>query len=452
MGVPSLALLTTLAVSLAWRRWVDPGPTWWQWVVLVVVGLVAARIGWRWLGLPFLLSIAFALVVVLSGSSLPLDRTPAQWVLVVVCAALVLKRRDGRVSRSEVERMGSVPGSWSVRGVGGLAIRFVAVVVFAGAIVVYFFLGLMVTMMGPEWAERSPDLTSGTLFRRIAVRAAWTVAGTGIMGTFLLLAAVLTGCYFLDRFGRRVGIRSLREAQQRDHGRGHYLWLRSFDEDKARLPARLRGGGLLGLLMPVRFVGFEELMATNLARVAPVYAVSEPGSGLPPVGAARVTLNSAGDADSDEHWKTEVEDLATTARAVVLSTTPKNVRPGFQWELQMVAGLSRRRIMVVRGPHTDSEERWRGFCEALRIMSASHDLTVFDPIIHGGIPSGVQVLAHKPGAGWRGFGAEANTDWSYSLSFQRALRYLEDDPTEVDGGFGPLMPELGRSLPSDEDA
>jgi hypothetical protein len=187
----------------------------------------------------------------------------------------------------------------------------------------------------------------------------------------------------------------------------------------------MKSGGPLGMLLPVRRIRFEESIATNLSRVAPVLAINPPGKRLAPLGAARETLNKDDDSPDDEAWKTKIEGLASNARAVVVGATPRSVRKGFAWELETVSGLRHGRVILVVGPHKDAAQRWEGF------LGAVAPLEIFAPLTQAQIPTGVHVLAHQPGQGWRGFGAESRTDWSYAFSFEAALEWMENDPDVV---------------------
>ncbi len=233
---------------------------------------------------------------------------------------------------------------------------------------------------------------------------------------FFVLLPGLMVLFALDLLGQRLRAATVADALARDR-RPHYLYLRSFDEDTLKMPGLLRRRGLIGALTVFRRVRFEEVLVRQLSMTGPVIAIAPPGAKLPPIGAARASF-------SNDEWQAHVEHYARTARAVVLSATPREVRAGFGWEIDLVANrMGHGRVMVVLGPWSKPQlvNRWRQFCQAV-----AH-LPLFTPMAMTWVPAGVQLLAHSDRQGWRAWGARGRTDWTYTMAVDRATReYLPD--------------------------
>jgi len=271
-------------------------------------------------------------------------------------------------------------------------------------------------------SEGWPTLTSADIDRmRLPLLPAlrpWVTALGSNAFLVGMLAAVpaLIGIALLDGFGQRLRSASIDEALAQDN-RPHYLYLRSFDEDRLTLTGQLRRRGLISALSLVRRVRFEEVLVRQLSTTGPVIAIAPPGSNLPAIGAARASF-------SNDEWQHHVTRYAETARAVVLSATPGEIRQGYGWELDLVANrISHQRVMVVLGPWPLAQlrRRWTQFCHAV-----AH-VPFFAPITMPWVPDGVHVLAYSPRLGWQGYGARRRLDWTYAVAIDEATRdYLPE--------------------------
>ena len=303
------------------------------------------------------------------------------------------------------------------RGVLGVALTTIAY----GLLPVLLLVYLLVAVYGsfvPGWPVTSaaglagrPEPLVGQFYT-----LAMHLGRNPLSALFVLLVPGLLVLFALDLLGQRLRAAGMAQVLAHDR-RPHYLYLRSFDEDTLRMPGLLRRRGLIGGLTVLRRVRFEEVLVRQLSMTGPVIAIAPPGTRLPPIGAARASF-------SNEEWQQHVERYARTARAVVLSATPREVRAGFGWEIDLVAHrLGHRRVMVVLGPWQKSQlvSRWRQFCQAV-----GH-LPLFAPMAMPWVPAGVQLLAHSDRQGWRAWGAHGRTDWTYTMAVDQATReYLPD--------------------------
>lgn len=241
--------------------------------------------------------------------------------------------------------------------------------------------------------------------------------GDGATYTSMVLAVpALVLVAAVDGLGQRLRSASVDEALAQDQ-RPHYLYLRSFDEDRLKLAGTLRRRGVISALSVMRRVRFEEVLVRQLSATGPVIAIAPPGTNLPAIGAARASF-------SNDEWQEHVMRYAQTARAVVLSATPGEVRQGFGWELDLIANrIGHQRVIVVLGPWQPGSlrRRWTQFC-----LAVSH-VPFFAPITMPWVPDGVHVLAHSPRLGWHAWGARRRLDWTYAVAIDEATRaYMQD--------------------------
>ena len=357
-----------------------------------------------------------ALAGLLLGLALALTGTSDQAVGITVIAGLLvglLALAYKFAPPHPVERGRSIGLSRSGwRGILGVALSSVAYallpVLLAGYLLVLAYDEIM-----PGW----PVTTADELTRRPEPLAGlfygWVTSAGSASLTFIFLALLpgLVVLFAVDLLGQRLRAATVADALARDR-RPHYLYLRSFDEDTLKMPGLLRRRGLIGALTVFRKVRFEEVLVRQLSMTGPVIAIAPPGAKLPPIGAARASF-------SNDEWQAHVEHYARTARAVVLSATPREVRAGFGWEIDLVANrMGHGRVMVVLGPwsRTQLVNRWRQFCQAV-----AH-LPLFAPMAMTWVPPGVQLLAHSDRQGWRAWGARSRTDWTYTMAVDRATR------------------------------
>jgi hypothetical protein len=331
------------------------------------------RLAYFW-SLPWAATLVLYLVLVWTGAGTATGR-PSQWFFTVLFSApLALlpwaRRKEG------VEKRVRRPWSHSGRGIAGIMLRAVGQTVFVVGAVGYA-LALVFTLFGSRAVRVNPDavgLEAIADSARVLLLKLPTELGVG--GTFALLVLWSVLCYGLDRLGQRLMALRLDEAKTRNAGRGAFLYLRSFDEDRLRVRASLHGAGPLGLLLPFRRIGLEELIATELGRIAPVGAADPPEEFFPsvragdrdplsagtvypgnvllsPIGGARVRLG--------KKWKKRIRAEAYAARAVVIAATPESVNDGFWFELTTAASLPHGRVILVAAPWgRHFERRWGG--------------------------------------------------------------------------------------------
>lgn len=325
---------------------------------------------------------------------------------------LVLIARRTILKPHPVER-----GRRSVTGLGAEAAVGTTLSVLAVALLVLVLLvHVLLSAYGPM-SQGWPSLTSADVQRMdlpllagLRPLALWMAEGAMVVSTLAALV-LLVAVAMVDGLGQRLRTASLDDALAQDD-RPHYLYLRSFDEDRLTLAGQLRRRGLISALSLRRRVRFEEVMVRQLSATGPVIAIAPPGSNLPPIGAARASF-------SNDEWQQHVTRYAETARAVVLSATPGEIRPGYGWELDLIANrIGHQRVLVLLGPWPLSSlrRRWTQFCHTVA------PVPFFAPITMPWVPDGVHVLAHAPSLGWQGWGASRRVDWTYAVALDEATR------------------------------
>lgn len=151
--------------------------------------------------------------------------------------------------------------------------------------------------------------------------------------------AVMAASAVPSRLSRRVAMR-IHARRQRDREGAHILLLRSFADDGIRMRARRSArSSVLDRFALRRWDRFEEVVAIALARAAPVEAVAQPGSRLPPLGAVRQRYG-------DDEWQPAVRRLAAESRLVVVVVGRTS---GVRWEMDHLndSGLFRRTLYLV---------------------------------------------------------------------------------------------------------
>ncbi len=216
--------------------------------------------------------------------------------------------------------------------------------------------------------------------------------------------------YPMFRLGLRLSARSMQQALEQDK-RPHFIFLRSFGDDRLKLPATVTRKGLLGRSVPIRQRRFEEVLVAGLGTAGPVVAVSPPGTLLAPLGAARTTLPTEG-------WEESVRSLSQSALCVVMGATPDAIRPGFQTELRMVAEqLGHQRIMLVVAPVRRHEigRRWSALLQAVFAWDRFRTLGALP------LPDGAHIICRSREHEWRVYGAVRRTEASYLLAIVQAV-------------------------------
>jgi hypothetical protein len=240
------------------------------------------------------------------------------------------------------------------------------------------------------------------------------VAAASTHSVSLFVLAVLPplfAAYAFERYGRRLTARSDDEAKAADTGRPALLLLRSFDEDRSKLPATLSRRRLVERIVPINKRGFEETVANALARYGPIIAVSPPGVRLPALGAAKMSL-------PHDNWQQRVRNEAEDALAVVMMATPSAIRPGYQWEIDLAGwSLPHARLILIIGPYHQKEisRRWKNFGTA-----AAPYPRFKEPLSHNLIP-GTHILARSSDKSWTAYGARSRTEISYITCIRSAV-------------------------------
>jgi hypothetical protein len=130
--------------------------------------------------------------------------------------------------------------------------------------------------------------------------------------------------------------------------RAPIVFLRAFDQDAARL--RTRGGDLFAR-WPAgvgRSRTLDEILLEHGSPYGPVIAIGDPRDPTPPLGAARVFVEGAG-----EQWQDVVRALAGASRAIVMCP---NHGEGVQWELDLITQAGGRlQTIFLASPELDRE-------------------------------------------------------------------------------------------------
>jgi hypothetical protein len=210
------------------------------------------------------------------------------------------------------------------------------------------------------------------------------------------------------RRARRVSAVSARRSLERD-SRPMVLYLRSFGDDTLKLrSATLGRRSLVERFSPNRFDSFEETIVRHLSRIGPVVALNPPGTSLPPLGAARETLQR-------ENWRSVIDEWMGRAELIVIGAPPRDDSPGLAWELDHVADGDRWSQTVVVVPPVPVEElrsRWESFEDATPHWPASSGLAA----------DSADTLAMVRGLdGWTVITATSRSEWSYAAALEKAL-------------------------------
>jgi hypothetical protein len=246
----------------------------------------------------------------------------------------------------------------------------------------------------------------------------------------LVIAAVVIG-YFIDRAAQRLRAYNAQEAMAHDRRHGHLIYLRNFGDDDQKIPAsRFSRRGpwqrSTAWLNPIGNARFEEIFTRALARSGPIIAVGQPGGKLRKLFSAMApTLGAAKTILPHDKWQDQVYKLAVNAHAVVVSATPRQINPGFAWELDMLARkVAHGRIILVFG----TGERSALYRSCAAFMGAVGQYPLFKDLTSGWISDGVLIMIHVPAEGWgtwHGWGAERRTGWTYTAAVGEAMAYAE---------------------------
>jgi hypothetical protein len=225
----------------------------------------------------------------------------------------------------------------------------------------------------------------------------------GLGGDVALLSVpVLALAVMLHRLAVRIALS--RPAEGLPEG-PPILYLRSFGDDRLKLRvAPYARRSLLERLSTRRRQSFEEIIAEDLQRRAPVAAVGEPGRRRPPIGFVRYSL-------SDEEWQRHVWQWIMAARTIVVVV---GLSDGLAWEMQQLARTGAwRKTIFVFPPVTKDDLIRRRF--RLAQLLGGNGLDVADP----GTPA---LLVAFDAAGnchyWRGKRISA---WTYKAALDSVL-------------------------------
>ncbi|MEC3978196.1 hypothetical protein [Amycolatopsis sp. H20-H5] len=306
----------------------------------------------------------------------------------------------------------------NVRTVTGACLRFAAGFLMMFTLFTYLLVCFSAALGGPRGAfmgialrnfQLAIEAGSAGFFDYVRYYSIWASGSAASVGYAVVLCA--TFLFAIDRMGVYLQVRDAKDALRAD-GRLPILYLRNFGDDKLKVRAsRVSRRGVLGRLSVTRKRKFEETVAWRVNSFANIIAVNDPGNFLPTLGAAKFNL-----AHSD--WKIEVERLASSSFAVLVSATPTTINEGLRWELDMIANRLRHgRVVLLLAPRKKDEliYSWKLFVDSVR------DLSFFDGVRDINPTGAAQVITHIPGVGWRAWGATTRTEWTYTVAIQSAL-------------------------------
>ncbi|MEM9682176.1 MAG: hypothetical protein AAF942_02830 [Pseudomonadota bacterium] len=197
----------------------------------------------------------------------------------------------------------------------------------------------------------------------------------GVVGNFLAGGLVLTAglgfIAFMYKKSASIGRPSVDTVRDYDH-RAPVLLLRSFKDDQLRVWRRFN-------TLPWSFdraLRFEQAIASRLAQVGPVIAVSAPGEEIPQLGAARAQLD-------DGDWQEQVSAwMAESAITAMIAGPTEWIR----WELdQLIEQGGTERLFILIPPMLTAtkehplEERWQNVLRPFANTQWAEALNVIDP-------------------------------------------------------------------------
>lgn len=231
-------------------------------------------------------------------------------------------------------------------------------------------------------------------------------SGEWIGLTLIAFAAVIS------RYARRLASVDAYRLMLRDV-RPPVLYLRSFGDDGLKLwTATLGRPSLMERFTPVRFDAFEEVIVRHLSRRGPVIAVNPPGTKLPPLGAARETIDSVS-------WRSVISGWMEQSALIVVIAPPERATPGLIWELERVSAhqyWDKTLILVPPVPADLLQDRWKAFRQAcMRLWPFTSLLTAEGP--------GALALTFRDNA-WTVITADRQNEWAYSAALRHVLGEL----------------------------
>jgi hypothetical protein len=144
---------------------------------------------------------------------------------------------------------------------------------------------------------------------------------------------------YIYHIGKKMTVKNVEETMK-DDPRNPVLYLRSFTDDKVAATVVERSPFELKIMRPPPRLTEEEIIANELSRIGPCFAVGSPGERLPELGMARTYY------ENDE-WQEGVQKLMHSAELVVMRATGV-VTPGFLWELERaVKTVNPRKLLII---------------------------------------------------------------------------------------------------------
>jgi hypothetical protein len=279
-------------------------------------------------------------------------------------------------------------------------------------------IGGLPKMRGASYAAVAVALILGLLGYVLLLLGAWMQAhdpeyaltlGTSGLGVGLAYASlpVLGLAVVSHRYAVRMAL-SHPPAHRADGA--PILYLRSFGDD--RLPLRVAPYGrrsFLERLSARRRQSFEEILAEDLQRRAPVAAVGEPGRRMPPIGFVRRSL-------SDDEWQSHVWQWMNIAHTIVVVV---GLGAGLQWEMEALArtGAWRKTLFVFPPMQADELRRRRFRLADLLARSGFRGPGIADPWT----PALIVALDSRGVCHY--WCARRINAWSYKAALDSAMRF-----------------------------
>jgi len=291
-------------------------------------------------------------------------------------------------------------GSRRMRAIPMMALASVMLIIGALALISYSLnRAEPPAVVAASAAIGSPTLTQG--------------AATGLEWTGLMLIAIAA---VISRYARRLASVEAHRLMLRGT-RPPVLYLRSFGDDGLELwTATLGRPSLIERFTPRRFDAFEEVIVRHLSLRGPVIALNPPGTKLPPLGAARETIDSA-------DWRSAIAGWMEQSALIVFIAPPEHVTPGLIWELERVSASrhwDKTLILVPPVPADLLQRRWQAFRQAcMRLWPLTSLLTVEGP--------GALALTFRDNA-WTVITADRQNEWAYSAVLREALGESRKQP------------------------
>ncbi len=231
-------------------------------------------------------------------------------------------------------------------------------------------------------------------------------AGLAVMASLLLLNLCGAGAILTRRADARTT--KLYQGVREWDARAPIVFLRAFDQDDERLRAWSGDAFARWPAGVGRSRTLDEILLENGSPYGPVIAIGDPRDPTPPLGAARVFVQSR-----DEAWKDVVSDLVHASQAVVMCP---NDTEGVQWELDLLTQEhGRLRVIFLASPE----------------LTPDRSLALFERVAPPGAgalalkPKQIPIAAFdQPGLGWRVLTAKRLSVETYTTALNIGLQAL----------------------------